>query len=166
VSDHQRDLVGSSIMRDFPTIVVNLTHQLATLTRTNAQGVPFLERLSIDEEACAANLIKSSHVFMAEPLYIALQMAGYKGDAHKLVNHTLVPLAKSSGDSLMLVLAEHLAACDDADLKEAVANIPEDVTRLLQVPSYYTGRSAEEALRIAEVAEEYLASQNDLAGID
>jgi adenylosuccinate lyase len=28
VSEHQRDLVGSSISRDFPTIVVNLVNQL------------------------------------------------------------------------------------------------------------------------------------------
>ena len=44
VSEHQRDLVGSAIARDFPTIVVNLVNQLNTLLR-ETNGKPFISRI-------------------------------------------------------------------------------------------------------------------------
>ncbi len=85
-SEHQRDLVGSSIVRDFPTIVVNLVNQLNTLLR-EANGKPFICRISVDEVALKRNFETQGDAIIAEPIYIALQMAGYEGDAHELVNH-------------------------------------------------------------------------------
>src|SRR3989338_4284156 len=83
-SEHQRDLVGSSIARDFPTIVVNVVNQLNTLLR-EAGGKPFISRISVDEVALKRNFEAQGDTILAEPIYIALQMAGYNGDAHELV---------------------------------------------------------------------------------
>ena len=90
VSEHQRDLVGSSIARDFPTIVVNLVSQLNTLLR-EADGKPFISRISVDEASLKRNFDAQGDAILAEPIYIALQMAGYEGDAHELVNHVAMP---------------------------------------------------------------------------
>ncbi len=60
ISEHQRDLVGSSLLRDDPTIIVNLVHQLESLLRTNEAGVPFLRRLTVDEAACRRHFNETS----------------------------------------------------------------------------------------------------------
>ncbi|HZJ41951.1 MAG TPA: lyase family protein, partial [Patescibacteria group bacterium] len=89
ISEHQRDLVGSCVARDFPIIIVNLQQQLNTLLRTDSQDRTFLSKISINKENCQKNLQHSAGLVIAEPLYIALQIAGYKGDAHSLVNKVL-----------------------------------------------------------------------------
>ena len=55
ISEHQRDLVGSSVARDFPVILVNVQHQLHTLLKKDKNGVPFLLRLRVDETSCLLN---------------------------------------------------------------------------------------------------------------
>jgi adenylosuccinate lyase len=50
ISEHQRDLTGSAISRDFPVIVVNVFSQLKTLLRGSP---PFISRIKVDAEACA-----------------------------------------------------------------------------------------------------------------
>ena len=96
ISEHQRDLVGSSIARDFPTIVVNLVNQLNTLLR-EADGKPFISRISVDEASLKRNFNAQGDAILAEPIYIALQMAGYEGDAHELVNHVAMPRSIQGG---------------------------------------------------------------------
>lgn len=158
ISEHQRDLVGSSIARDFPTILINLQQQLNTLTRKNDQGVPFLDRLIIDEESCLKNFSMNSDLITSEPIYIALQMAGYQGDAHHLVNHTLVPIAKKKGESLMKTLEE--VAETQRNVKEALARIPEEVAESLWYPERYTGKAKERALVITNIVEDYIRNLN------
>ncbi len=148
ISDHQRDLVGSCIARDFPIILINLQHQLNTLLRKGKNGIAFLTAITVDEESCQRNLNQSAGLVIAEPLYIALQMAGYTGDAHELVNKQLMPVAK--GKDLLSALLE--LTITDHKLKEVVDNIPEKVMELLQNPSSYTGAASSKALLIAEEA--------------
>jgi len=102
----------------------------------------------VDEESCQRNLNQSAGLVIAEPLYIALQMAGYTGDAHELVNKQLMPVAK--GKDLLSALLE--LTITDHKLKEVVDNIPEKVMELLQNPSSYTGAASSKALLIAEEA--------------
>ena len=154
ISEHQRDLVNSSIARDFPVILINLQQQLNTLTKKNEQGVPFLDRLIIDEEACIRNFKMNADVIMAEPIYIALQMAGYQGDAHHLVNHTLVPMAKNNSESLMKTLEDF--AETDENVKNALEKIPEEVVTGLWYPEYYIGKAKGRALAIASMAQDYI----------
>ena len=152
ISEHQRDLVGSCVARDYPIILVNLQQQLNTLTRENKHGIPFLSRIIIDPEACQRNFNMSSNLILSEPLYIALQMAGYQGDAHDLVNQRLVPEAKRTGLSLIVVLEQ----LTDKDAHEALGKIPKEIQELLRHPENYTGKAEEKAKEILYSARNWL----------
>lgn len=156
ISEHQRDLVGSCVYRDFPTIIVNLTVQLENLLRENDAKVPFLSRISVDAEACQRNLGSSAHLVMAEPIYLALQMAGYKGDAHELVNRKLVPVATATGQQLITVLEEQ--SNEDEELRTVLGQIPEEIRSLLHHPDQYVGRATQKALEIASIARAYASA--------
>lgn len=157
ISEHQRDLTGSAVFRDFPILVVNLTQQLNTLLRVDEESkLSFLQRVKVDRNACWYNFQLQAHVILAEPLYIALQMAGYEGDAHELVNHTLMLKAQSSGQMLIDV-AEELSA-EDEQLAQALDGIPADVKKLLHNPQEYIGRSKDQALKIALWADVHKAA--------
>jgi len=143
ISEHQRDLVGSCVARDLPIICINLQQQLNTLLRKSGDGT-FLSKINVDIERCQANLEQSADFVIAEPLYIALQMAGYAGDAHHLVNHTLMPIAKEMG--IDLFRAAEINADSNPELKIALAQIPDEVKSLLQEPKNYIGASKEKAL--------------------
>jgi len=156
ISEHQRDLVGSSVARDFPIILINLQQQLDTLTKKNKDGIPFLSRITVDPGACRRNLASSSPFILAEPLYIALQMAGYPGDAHELVNRELVPEARRTNLSLIQILRR--SADNDPSLKEVLSKIPSAIQELLQEPRNYTGKAAEKAREIASSAKDQIAT--------
>jgi adenylosuccinate lyase len=155
ISEHQRDLVGSSVARDFPIILVNLQTQLNTLLRKNNQGIPFLERLTVNNEACRANFDRSAHLILAEPLYIALIMAGYPGDAHHLVNHTLTPIATKTKRPLIHVLQD--LAENDETVQKALNNMPPEIKELLVWPESYVGKSRYKAMQIAELVKYYIS---------
>ncbi len=158
VSEHQRDLVGSSIARDFPTIVVNLVNQLNTLLR-EAGGEPFISRISVDEAALKCNFEAQGDSILAEPIYIALQMAGYEGDAHELVNHAAMPYAKEHKVSLLEATKwalehqhSHTLMCQVWDV------IPTETLGMLEKPELYIGAASTKALEVAKAAEAYLKS--------
>lgn len=158
ISDHQRDLVGSSVMRDFPIIVVNLVQQMTTFLRSGKTDKrPFFDRVTIDPEACQRNFGMQSGVILAEPIYIALQMGGYEGDAHDVVNHRAMPIAQNKGVSLMSAVRE--LAAEDHDIGRALSAIPQEVRVLLEQPESYTGLSSRKALEIVGEAERFLANQ-------
>lgn len=156
ISEHQRDLVGSCVARDFPIIVVNLQQQLDTLLRKSAGGTAWLARITVNKEALGRNFDMNAKIILAEPLYIALQMAGYEGDAHELVNRQLVPLALSSNRPLIDVLSEH--AEGETFVANALEHIPEDVIELLHHPEQYIGDAEGRTLTIVDRAETYLAA--------
>ena len=155
ISEHQRDLVGSSLARDFPIILINLQQQLNTLLRANTAGVPFLLRMKVDVDACHANFARNAHLVMAEPLYIALQMAGFTADAHQLVNERLVPKAQQLGCSLLSV-ARALAEEDDA-ISQALSAIPPELLERLECPERYVGEAPQRARQIVRAARQFLA---------
>ncbi len=150
ISEHQRDLVGSSVARDFPIILINLQQQLNTLLAQDKEGIPFLKRITINEEICLKNFKMSSRLILAEPLYITLQLAGYQGDGHKFVSQELVPAAKREGISLIDVLVR-LAEQDPA-LQSVIKSVPENIWQLLRQPEQYTGLAKEKAMAIAGYA--------------
>lgn len=156
ISEHQRDLVGSAIARDFPTIVVNLVTQLNTLLR-ESKGKSFLSRISVDEEACARNFKMQGDAILAEPIYIALQMAGYEGDAHELVNHKAMPFAHTADCSLFHAV-EHLSK-GDVELQKVWARIPPETIGLLSRPENYLGDAAQKARAVAKIATDYLGGK-------
>jgi adenylosuccinate lyase len=155
ISEHQRDLVGSCVARDFPTILVNLQMQLNTLLKKDKETqTPFLERMQINPQACQRNFEMGSNVVLAEPLYIALQLAGYRGDGHHLVNHTAVPLALKK--NILLVTALEEIASEDPELQEIVNAIPGEMIELFHNPQNYIGEAPQKANQIADYADEVL----------
>ncbi len=158
ISEHQRDLVNSAIARDFPTIVVNLVSQLNTLLRGDP---PFIARISVDPEACKRNLELQGAEILAEPVYIALQMAGYTGDAHRVVNELALPLVKQ-GSSWLYAIKKIGEDGHDQELLDARSKLPEDVMSLISKiggnSEQYAGLATEKALEIAKIAEGYLAA--------
>jgi adenylosuccinate lyase len=157
-SEHQRDLVGSSVARDFPTIVVNVATQLSTLLRCpkGKPDMPFISRITVNEAACNSNLVMAGDSVLAEPIYIALQMAGYDGDAHNLVSHKAIPYQRMHGGSLFE------AACivirqEEVDITESIiSKIPFETIELLGKPAEYTGEAAVRANAIADAAYRFL----------
>ncbi len=156
ISEHQRDLVGSCVMRDFPIILVNLQYQLNTLRRKTDDGRTFLSRITVNPQTCRVNLEHSSRVLLAEPLYIALQMAGYEGDAHEFVMRTLVPHVRKNDGSLIGELEKFTKENDD--LRNALDHIPSDILDLLSHHETYTGSATEQALKIADQVEAFVAA--------
>lgn len=155
ISEHQRDLVGSSVARNFPIMVVNLVTQLnALLRKGGTEERPFISRIAVDERACMRNLAMQGDVILAEPLYIALQMAGFEGDAHELVNHQAMPLAKETGMPLQAATRSVVTQMDGGI--EVWNRIPEEVQLLLVEPQKYTGIAASRARRVMMEAEIYL----------
>ncbi|MEK7497165.1 MAG: lyase family protein [Patescibacteria group bacterium] len=154
-SDHQRDLVGSSLMRDFPIIVINLTQQLNTLLKKNKAGQRFLERLTVNEAACQKNFTLSANVILAEPIYLALQMYGYLGDAHKLVNERAMPISQAK--SIPLIQAIEEIAEQDPEVESVLSKIPVEFRELFNHPENYTGDAAVKALEIVQIAKDKLS---------
>lgn len=149
ISDHQRDATGMCVMREFPGIVVLVQHQLETVNR-------IIPKFFVDRKALERNFSLNRHLVLSEAVYIALVMAGYKGDAHALVNHTLVPRSQISGRHLieeLLLLAEEKP---ELKLKPVKGNMPEDLIDLLQKPETFTGKAQEKALTIAARADAFL----------
>ncbi len=152
ISEHQRDLVGSSAARDFPIILINLQQQLNTLLKEDENNKSFLARMQIDAQRCYDNFEESSNFILAEPLYITLQMAGYTKDAHHLVNHVLVPYAKKRGVDLFQALIEN----SDHELKTVIDCIPEETKDLLRNSKSYVGNAENKAFDTAYLIMMYL----------
>ena len=163
VSEHQRDLVGSSVVRDFPVILVNLAQQLSRLTKVRkSTGKSFLASFVIDREACRKNFDIQSHLITAELLYIALAMHGFEGDAHEFVNHVVVPRAKrSKSTSIDLITATAMLAQENGNphLLGILNSIPESVKEIIRDPTRYTGQAEFQAMQVARCAYSYLGKE-------
>lgn len=150
VSEHQRDLVGSSVSRDYPILLVNLVQQLGTLLGMGNSDAPFIKRIAVDVERCALNLRTEGSAVLAEPLYLALQLAGFRRDAHKLVNEVIIPEKKANhAASLTQIVERHLSG--DMDLSEAWEKVPDETKWLLNRPEEYIGVSIEKARSVCGI---------------
>jgi len=156
ISDLQRDLVGSRLMRDFPIIIVDLQSQMESAIRKGGEkNLPFLTRIKVDILKCRKNFNEVANTVLGEPLYIALQMYGYEGDAHDVVNHKLVPLAQNN--NINLVTALKIVMENDAELRNVWDKIPAEIKRLLESPEEYTGDAAKKAMEIVKMARKIIA---------
>lgn len=142
ISEHQRDLVGSSVSREFPGILVLVQYQLERMIKVVA-------KMEIDPKALKKNFDQSAHLVLAEPIYLALQMAGYEGDSHKFVNEVLVP--RATPEKPLITILEELAK-ENSSLAEIVNRIPTEVMALLRSPNDYIGLAVEKARIIAQKA--------------
>jgi len=155
ISEHQRDLVNSSVMRDFPIILINLVYQLNTLLRKDPDSkLPFIKRIKVNEQRLMRNFRTNAHLIMAEPIYISLQLAGYEGDAHELINNVLTPKAKKSGKSILTHLME--LAETNGELEKTIEKIPAEVMTIIMAPEKYVGKSREKALEVVNYARQVI----------
>lgn len=143
VSEHQRDLVGSSIMREFPTIVILAQYQIERISKV-------ISKITIDKKSLERNFNQSKELIMAEPLYLILQLYGYKGDAHELVNHTLISKAKNSGRPLTEELIG--LAGNDQKVGEVLSKIPKEMFDLLRDPHKYIGKAEAKTMEVVKKA--------------
>ncbi|MEI6528795.1 MAG: lyase family protein [Candidatus Falkowbacteria bacterium] len=155
ISEHQRDLTDSSVMRDFPTIVINLQLQLDNLLRENKDGVPFIKRIVVNNENLQKNFELQKNYILAEPIYVALQLYGYTGDAHKLVNETLMGKAQALNISLYEALTLE-SSLNDMELVEVLTKIPQEIRQLFAHPENYTGAAERKTEFVIEAAKEFL----------
>jgi len=157
VSEHQRDLTGSVVMRNWPVIVVNLVYQLERLLgQPTSTSRPFIERIVVNRERCLRNLEMQSAVYTAEPFYVLLQLYGYEGDAHDLVNHTLVPGVAGTELSIVDLAASMAAEEPDSMLGRAWSAIPGEKLAALRDPVHYCGKSVQVARDVVERARQFV----------
>ncbi|MEK7628165.1 MAG: lyase family protein [Patescibacteria group bacterium] len=153
ISEHQRDLVGSSIARTFPLILIYLAQQLETLLREK-NGLSFIERIKFGTSCAGEKVRQEGRATLAELLYCALQYAGYPKDAHMLVSEKIAPLLHSGMRPVHAVHAVAVSEKDDA-LQEAWTRIPREAREILESgnAALYTGRAAEIAVTASVRAE-------------
>lgn len=142
ISDLQRDLRWSSVMRSFSAVMVYGYQQISTAKK-------LLDSLNIDQNRIKENFNRESKLVMAELLQLCLQRQGYTG-AHELVNKTIVPSAAESGCDLSYQMILHLSSAPDKKLKQIWDLIPADMVELMKHPEQYLGNAVELALAETE----------------
>jgi len=165
-SEHQRDLTASSVMRDFPVIVVNLVTQIDALLRPGKKDKrPFLARIFFNKERARERALEARELALAEPLYLLLQTAGqYPGDAHDLVNHGIVPRLAGGAHSTMFEAVEEVASGNTglsaawkgmSDKARHLFGPAEDQTDVSREP--YAGEAGQLARQTAAKISEYVS---------
>lgn len=142
ISDLQRDLRWSSVMRSFSAVMVYGYQQIITAEK-------LLNSLAISQERIEENFNREAKLVMAELLQLCLQKQGYAG-AHELVNKTIVPSAAESGCDLSYQMILHLSSTPDKKLKQAWDSIPANLIDLMKHPEQYLGNAVELALAETE----------------
>lgn len=142
VSDLQRDLRGSSVMRGASAIMVYVYQQLLATER-------ILKSMTIDKKQCGKNFAVASKFVVAELLHLALQMYGVP-NTHHIVHKEVVPKAAKSSKNLYEVMVNYVGD---------YSGIPEDawhrlkrsnIIPYLTSPEKYLGDAVEIARREAK----------------
>ncbi|NTV41559.1 MAG: hypothetical protein HGA61_04805, partial [Candidatus Moranbacteria bacterium] len=144
VSDFQRDLRWSNVMRSFSAVAVYTFQQILTAKR-------FLGSIEISEENCWDNFKRHGKLVTAEALHLFLQREGVP-DAHELVNKKVVLLAKEKGLNLYEAVRS-LVGSEEHLTEEIVDKIEYDESGLVNYllsPEKYLGDAIRIARREAE----------------
>ncbi len=142
VSDLQRDLRWSNVMRSYSAVAVYAYQQILTTQR-------LLNSLHVDVEKCRKNFEEQGNVVVAELLHLFLQKEGLP-EAHHFVNQEIVPEAMVSGDHLYAVMENHFG--DGTPITEEMwTNLRDsDIVSYLTSPDTYIGDAVIIAQREAE----------------
>jgi adenylosuccinate lyase len=130
-SDLQRDLTGSSVMRAYGGLMVYVGQQLLTAER-------LLKSLTVNVDRCRSNFELHGRLVTGELLHLVLQREGFP-DAHKFVNKTIVPRARTSGNTLLGEMEAWTKRSRSQTLKAAWARVPEDLKHTIGHPETYLG---------------------------
>ena len=141
VSDLQRDLRGSNVMRSYSAVLVYNYQQVLTAIR-------LLKSLEVDQKKCWENFSREGRLVVAELLHLFLQREGVP-EAHHLVNTKIVPVAKTTGDHLYSVMLNYTGG---GVSEETIANLRDNdyVANHLISPEKYIGDAVKIAIREAE----------------
>lgn len=137
VSDLQRDLRGSSVMRSQSAVMVYTYQQLLTAER-------ILETLKVDASRCRENFEVASKLVVAELLHLALQIEGLP-NSHELVNKVIVPEAAKTGMNLTETMVVFVPK--NQDVGKYWDRVPCALKHILQYPERYIGSAVEMAWR-------------------
>lgn len=151
ISIAQRDGTGMSLMREFPGIVVLVQNQLNILNK-------IIPKLLINEKALKRNFDMNRHLILAEEVYLALILYGFKGDAHHFVNHTLVPASQESGKHLIDVFIDFVLSGNNEELLEVVRKMPVELIEELRTPERVTGKAMDKSEEVVKKADILLGS--------
>ncbi len=132
VSDLQRDLRWSNVMRSFSAVSVYTYQQLLTTKK-------LLSSLKIDKRQCRKNFNKNAKLVVAELLHLSLQMHEFP-NSHHFVNKIIVPAAAKSNHNLveeMNIAVKRRGK--NKKLREAWGLTSRKVITKLQNPKKYLG---------------------------
>ena len=139
VSDLQRDLRWSNVMRGYCATMTYVMQQILTTKRV-------LNSIKINRKKCLDNFAVAGHLVVAELLHLALQVQGYPG-THHLINKIIAPMAAKSGKNLPLVMEEYLVKNPDPALKKSWEAVSNKVVFLLYHPEEYLGDAVKISIR-------------------
>lgn len=138
VSNLQRDLRWSNVMRSYSAIAVYVFQQVLTAER-------LLKSMKINEKQCRENFNKQGKLVVAELLHLFLQREGLP-EAHHFINKEIIPRAIKSGDNLYEVMKNYVT--DYTPITEEIWHSLKysDIIRYLTMPERYLG----DAIKIAK----------------
>ncbi|MFA5961262.1 MAG: lyase family protein [Parcubacteria group bacterium] len=144
VSDLQRDLRWSNVMRSYSAIAVYAFQQILTAKRV-------LKSMRIDAEKCRKNFDVQGKLVVAELVHLFLQREGVP-DAHHLVNKEIIPIVEASNDGTFIDAVldysrEHAEITTDMLRKMTDADI--GIDSYLTLPENYLGNAISIAHREA-----------------
>jgi len=142
VSDLQRDLRWSCVMRSFSAVAVYTYQQILTAEKT-------LKTIKVNRTMCCENFNKQANVVTAELLHLSLQREGLK-DAHRFVNKTIVPLAEEQSFNLIDAMEAYLSNHRNKKISKIWNKIGSDIKHYLLHPNEYTGDAVEISQREAK----------------
>lgn len=158
ISSLSRDLVGSCIMRDFPTIVIILATQLETLLEKR-YGKTFIERIGFNTTRAKDRVRESGRLILSEPLHTSLAFAGFSKDAHRFVSHEILPLLRA-GLTPYQALEAVAALTGDREALKLFKEFPKDLQEMFRSGCAfdYIGTSAIDSSIVAARAIGFCAS--------
>lgn len=125
VSNLQRDLRWSNVMRSYSAIAVYVFQQILTAER-------LLKSMKIDANRCRENFDQQGKLVVAELLHLFLQREGVP-EAHHFVNKEIIPRAEKSGDNLYEVVQDYVEEDVLHKLKDS------NIVPFLESPERYIG---------------------------
>ena len=134
VSDLQRDLRWSNVMRSFSAVMVYCFQQLKTTLR-------ILKSMKVNKEKCWDNFNVAGKLVVAELLHLSLQKNDWP-DSHHFVNKMVVPAAARSGRNL-LEEAESFIKPHPMMPKDRWQAVKDEVGYYLEHPEEYVGYAEE-----------------------
>lgn len=152
VSNLQRDLRWSNVMRSHSAVMVYCFQQIKTTLR-------ILKSIEVNQQKCRDNFDVAGKLVVAELLHLALQKSGYP-DTHGFVNETIVPRAVKSSDNLLVETERYIEDSPHnpngsktgyiEQLETHWKSAKKEVEFYLEHPEKYLGYAREIAIKEAE----------------